>query len=130
MGRQKPFKIMYKMQKADTCRLFLSYLLIFHCWEIGGVRGITWQSFAYLGFLAFHVFHNFSQIGIRLQHFGILTHIRGALSIFFCDKIPFYSHHIFVLFNSSFKCAILFSSGVSNIIYGTPVTSYLCSPRL
>ena len=46
------------------------------------MRGISCQSFAYLGFLAFYVFHNFSQIGIRLQHFGIRFGILGALSVF------------------------------------------------
>ena len=46
------------------------------------MRGISCQSFAYLGFLAFHVFHNLAYLGIPLQHFGILTCILGALSVF------------------------------------------------
>jgi hypothetical protein len=30
----------------------------FHRWEIGGMHGISCQSFAYLGFLPFSHFHN------------------------------------------------------------------------
>jgi hypothetical protein len=51
----------------------------FHCWEIGGMHGISCQSFAYLDFLPFSYFHNLAYLGIRLQHFGILTRILGAL---------------------------------------------------
>jgi len=46
------------------------------------MHGIKCQSFANLGFLAFHVFHNFSQIGIRLQHFGAHFGILDALGVF------------------------------------------------
>ena len=53
----------------------------FHRWEIGGMHGITCQSFAYLDFLPFSYFHNLAYLGIPLQRFGILIGILGALSV-------------------------------------------------
>ena len=73
----------YEIRKSLAVQGFLGLVICqrFHCWEIGGMHGISCQSFAYLDFLAFSYFRNLAYLGIPLQHFGILIGILDALGV-------------------------------------------------